>query len=334
MELLERGTLRRAVIASAVVLAVIVVITKLFNADLSALSRIDPIVFILTLALLTGVLLVKALKFYVGVRLIREDDEVAFKELMRVRLASEFLSLISVSYVGDEAFRIAWMSLRGYEPDRAFFIAYVEVLGEVIVASILALLAAISIFPENEPMGTLIAVSVLVTVSFHSSAIMAAKLGLGSRIRIGEGRIRKLVHWAFEYLSGLRLAADSLTGKGRAFKVLSLNVLLSTLSAVLSSLSFFLVASSMMSNITLVDSLLSLYSALALSSLPVTIGGAGIMEVTMGYFLTTVRPGCDPWSSVLSWRLLSFYYPLLLCGLFFSSLSLSSLRGTGELHRG
>ena len=68
--------------------------------------------------------------------------------------------------------------------------------------------------------------------------------------------------------------------------------------------------------IDLVSSTLAAYGVVAIAQIPVTIGGAGITELTMKSYLTTVY-GFSSWAPIVLWRIATYQVLLAITGIVF-----------------
>jgi len=65
--------------------------------------------------------------------------------------------------------------------------------------------------------------------------------------------------------------------------------------------------------IDLASSLLVVYASIALSTLPVTIGGSGLSELGAALSASAVASG-NPWGAVVAWRISTYHILLVICG--------------------
>ena len=81
-----------------------------------------------------------------------------------MRIGSEFVSLTTPSLIGGVVVRAAWLSQKGVDSGKAFWIAHFEVLLDVYVGSIFALAAAVYAFLKG---ATLIGTTISLIVGFQ-----------------------------------------------------------------------------------------------------------------------------------------------------------------------
>ena len=68
--------------------------------------------------------------------------------------------------------------------------------------------------------------------------------------------------------------------------------------------------------IDLISSTLAAYGVVAIAQIPVSIGGAGITELTMQSYLTTVY-GFSSWAPIVLWRIATYQVMLAVTGIVF-----------------
>jgi uncharacterized membrane protein YbhN (UPF0104 family) len=68
--------------------------------------------------------------------------------------------------------------------------------------------------------------------------------------------------------------------------------------------------------IDLVSATLAAYGVVAIAQIPVTIGGAGITELTMKSYLTAIY-GFSSWAPIVLWRIASYQVLLAVTGIVF-----------------
>ena len=81
--------------------------------------------------------------------------------------------------------------------------------------------------------------------------------------------------------------------------------------------------------IDLVSSTLAAYGVVAIAQIPVSIGGAGITELTMQSYLTTVY-GFSSWAPIVLWRIATYQVLLAITGIFFVFFVRKATRGSSK----
>jgi putative flippase GtrA len=81
--------------------------------------------------------------------------------------------------------------------------------------------------------------------------------------------------------------------------------------------------------IDLISSTLTAYGVVAIAQIPVTIGGAGITELTMTSYLTTVY-GFSSWAPIVLWRIATYQVLLAITGILFVFFVRKATRGSNK----
>ena len=81
--------------------------------------------------------------------------------------------------------------------------------------------------------------------------------------------------------------------------------------------------------IDLVSSTLAAYGVVAIAQIPVSIGGAGITELTMKSYLTTVY-GFSSWAPIVLWRIATYQVLLAITGIVFVFFVRKATRGSSK----
>jgi glycosyltransferase 2 family protein len=91
---------------------------------------------------------------------------------------------------------------------------------------------------------------------------------------------------------------------------------LGLMQAFLSGVTLWLVPTSAGLKIDPVSSMVAVFGVQALASVPISIGGSGISEFALQWYLSSVY-GFSSWVAVVLWRLVSYQFVLLVTGIAF-----------------
>jgi uncharacterized membrane protein YbhN (UPF0104 family) len=113
---------------------------------------------------------------------------------------------------------------------------------------------------------------------------------------------------------------------------------LTAVEALLSGLALWFVVAAAGLKIDIFSSTLAAYSVIAIGALPVSIGGSGVTELVMKYYLSAVY-GFSPWAAIVLWRIASYQVLLGVSGIAFlflmrralNSASNAPKRGTSKI---
>jgi len=93
-------------------------------------------------------------------------------------------------------------------------------------------------------------------------------------------------------------------------------VALTVVEALLSGLALWFVIAAAGLKIDVLSSTLAAYSVIGIGTLPVSIGGSGVTELVMKYYLSAVY-GFSPWAAIVLWRIASYQVLLAVSGIAF-----------------
>mgnify|MGYP001186774542 CR=1 FL=1 len=123
----------KATIGITVSLTIMVTYSFLLGVEFSDVLRIGLLGFILAGILNVSRLIVQGLRFHILVKAFGGEINCAIHESVLTRIASEFIALISPSYFGGEALRVAWLKSKGVDIGRAAWTSFTELFLDVTV---------------------------------------------------------------------------------------------------------------------------------------------------------------------------------------------------------
>lgn len=297
-------------------------IVSFFGVKVEDVLAVGLLPFVVSASLAAGELLVRSARFVFLVNKYQKGIRVGVLKALVIRLASEFVALISFSYVGDEMFRLGWLAKKGVEPGRAAWIAYAEIFFDVLIGTTLSIASAALLITRGATvLGAVVAAIAGGVLTIH---ILFLAYSVKRNLHL-PGIARKFLEKFFGE-KGRRaaqtidetLASFSRVARGvveeRDYRVVSINVLLTFLGVLLwaGSLQVLLNASGI--GVSFLESLLIVYAAVALSTIPVTIGGSGLSELGAALSTSALAAG-NPWGAVVAWRIATYHIPLIICGL-------------------
>jgi uncharacterized membrane protein YbhN (UPF0104 family) len=214
---------------------------------------------------------------------------------------------------------------KGIDGGRALSIAYFEVLIEIYVGAGLAILAAIFALSKGAVVigSTIILVATVLIVGYTIIFIIPALRGIKvphflftiSRYLIGGPRANDLYLRAVVGSLNFSLSARAIVSRA-AIPVAVKSVILTIVEDFLAGAALWLVLNAAGLKIDLFYSVLAAYGVVAIAQIPVTIGGAGITELTMKTYLTTVY-GFSSWAPIVLWRIATYQVMLAVTGIVF-----------------
>lgn len=313
---------RTSVIGVASSLVVILIFMILFNVRPEEILAIGPASLSIAVTLVIFRLLSQGVRFHLIARQLDGTSDVKPLSSILVRIGSEFISLITPSYIGGEAIRIAWLTRRGAKTGQAIWAGYLEVLYDVIFASAAALIAVIYALTLGAYLiSALVFVTTLAVLSFY---ILLTVLSIKGRIRLP-----KFIFKLLKRFSGKRItdavesrveevtksygeAAGQFLGSSSIISLVLIS-LLTFVKVILAGAIFMVILHGFGVDGGIFLSILAVYSAISVSSLPITPGGSGLSEIAISLFISGVYAKIV-WSTIVTWRVVSYHIPLAISG--------------------
>ncbi|MEM2225623.1 MAG: hypothetical protein QXR47_05920 [Candidatus Caldarchaeum sp.] len=310
----SRRLLLKSLAGLAASMAVTLCIIWLFNIPLTSLLTTPLPLLLLSIVICMARHVVQGLRLYL---LVKRHSKTSFGlvKALVTRNVSEFFALTTIPFLADELVRVWILVEVGERPATAFWIAFSELILDVLVGSPIAMLAGLAALAH----GDIYLAAILLIISVTQLAltiflIMLPKLqsitrfGLMERFSIPDrflaqfkDFIRESSNFLTEFRSGWSKAVPA------ALLALTLAVMM------LPAATLYLVFSSY-GSISFVEAVYAFHAGNALGVLPVMVGGSGLTEA--GIYLFSSRILAIPsWSAVVIWRILTYYLSLLVSGI-------------------
>jgi putative flippase GtrA len=232
--------------------------------------------------------------------------------------------------------RTAWLKGKGIDGGKALSISYFEVLIEVYVGAGLALIAAVYALTRGAFIigSSIIVVATVLIVGYTVVFIIPALKGIKvphfvftfSSYLIGGPRANDLYLRAVVGALNFSLSARAIVSRNNVPVVIKA-VALTLLEDFLGGAALWVVLNASGLKIDLVSSTLAAEGAATIAQIPVTIGGAGITELTMKSYLTAVY-GFASWAPIVLWRIASYQVLLAITGVCFALFVRKATRGS------
>jgi putative flippase GtrA len=314
---------------------VVIAISILSGVKVSDLTKLGYLTFALTAGVCASKLLVQIVRFRVITLGLAGDPKPNLSGLALTRVASEFVSLSTPAELGV-FIRTAWLKGKGIDGGKALSISYFEVLIEVYVGAGLALIAAVYALTRGALVigSTIILVATVLIVGYTVVFIIPALRGIKvphfvftfSSYLIGGPKANDLYLRAVVGSLNFSLSARAIVGR-RNVPVVIKAVGLTIIEDILTGAALWLVLNASGLKIDLVFSTLAVEGAAAVAQIPVTIGGAGITELTMKSYLTTVYR-FSSWAPIVLWRIATYQVLLAITGVAFALFVRKATRGS------
>jgi glycosyltransferase 2 family protein len=317
---LSQSTLNWVYVGLALSSTFVIAISFFSGVTLSDFAAFGLIPFVVAGTLSALRLVVQVLRYRVTVFGLSGIPRSNFKDLAIVRVGSEFVSLTTPSLIGGVVVRAAWLAQRGVDSGRAFWIAYFEVLLDVYVGSVFALVAAVFAVSKG---ATLIGSTIAGIVIFQ--LILYTIIFLIPALRGVPMFPKPLLKVAQYFVGGTRAKSleDRINNATRTFSVSARSILrhdalplvlkafaLTLVDALLLGLSLWVILTRSGLNVSLPLSAVISYGVSTIAFLPISIGGSGVAEFAMHSYLSSVL-GFNSWTAVIIWRIASFQFLLI-----------------------
>ncbi|MEM4190052.1 MAG: hypothetical protein QW544_06020 [Candidatus Caldarchaeum sp.] len=308
----SQSVLLKSLAGLAASIAVTLFIIWLFNIPLTSLQTIPLPLLLLSVVICMARLFAQGLRFYVLVKR-HSSTHFSLGEAFVTRSVSEFFALTTIPFLADEMVRVWILVEVGERPVTAFWIAFSELILDVLVGSPIAMLAALTALAHRDIYLAVILLTLPVTqLSLTICFIMLPKLQpnfrLIERLPIPDrflGQVKDFAHESSKFLTEFR----SGWSKAAPAALLALTLALMMLPAVTLHLVF-----SSHGSIGFIEAVYAFHAGNVLGTLPVMVGGSGLTEAGI-YLFTSRILAISSWSDVVLWRILTYYLTLLMSGI-------------------
>jgi hypothetical protein len=256
-------------------------------------------------------------------------DVASTGKTISARLAGEFVTQTTPSYVGGEFVRIAWLSRNGVPPGKAAWVATMEIIADVFVGSMLAFIAgAFAIYKGGNVAGIgIILVTIPTFAVWLAVVLFSAKRNLrlpSFSQRIAEKFMQKekaenLIKTANSAIADLcKMSRENFNSK-TAIRTFAIGMAMTFVAFVFHGLSFMVLANTA-EDIGFFDSLMATSASVAVASLPVTIGGSGLAELGVWAYISNLSGipalgdvvGDPRLTVIIAWRIATYHVPLVI----------------------
>lgn len=316
---MKPSPLRQTIVGIIITLAVFLMISYVFN--VSAEDVLSISIETLSLAIVLNLARFAAQRFRLHL-LLKKYSNVShgYFDSFVLRGASEFFALTTIPFLADEAARTWLLTQRGERASRAFWIAFTEMIFDIMVGALIALAAGV--YASINRAATLGFAIVLVSVFQLSAAMVLVTFGRISARNAGNSIINsipimgKIRGWLSESSEEYRHVIG-LTFSGRGVKTLAILLTATVVVMFTPAVILYTMLGSPGLN-GFLASLFTFHAGNALGVIPVTVGGAGLTEAGVYFYLSGVF-GVDSAAVVIRWRLSTYYVSLIMSGLFFAT---------------
>jgi glycosyltransferase 2 family protein len=322
---LPRSVLRWVAVGLVLTTAVVIVISVFSGVTLSDLARLGYLPFGLAAAASIGRLLVQIVRFRVIASSLAGEPKIDLGGLPIVRMSSEFIAMSTPSEVGGPVLRAAWLSGKGVDSGKAMWIGYFEVLMEIYVGAALGLVAAAyALLKGATVLGlTIGAIATVLIVGYTLVFIVPAVKSIKVPHRVfsiaafllGGPRATSLYLRAVVGSLNFSVAAHAIMNR-ESLPLLAKSIGLTILEDLLEGAALWIVLNAAGLRIDFFSATIVAFAALTIASIPISIGGAGVTELSMQSYLLLVY-GFSSWAAIVLWRVATFQVVLAVSGLAF-----------------
>jgi uncharacterized protein (TIRG00374 family) len=249
---------------------------------------------------------------------------------MNARIAGEFVTQTTPSFIGGEIVRIAWLIKNGVSAGRAAWVATAEIIADVFVGSILAFIAGtVAILSGGSFIGILVILVAIPTFAFWFAVVV---LSANRNIQLPNFAIKLLKRFLSKersqrLINSTNIALADLCKMSRenftsfnSVKVLSVGMAITFVAFVFQGISFLVLAQAVGQHVGFFQSFMSTSASTALSTLPITIGGSGLAELGVWAYITNISSipnladvlNSSQLSVIIAWRIATYHVPLII----------------------
>jgi uncharacterized protein (TIRG00374 family) len=248
---------------------------------------------------------------------------------MNARIAGEFVTQTTPSFIGGEIVRIAWLIKNGVPAGKAAWVATAEIIADVFAGSILAFIAGgVAIFGGGSFIGILVIVVAIPTFCFWILVVILSAnrnmqlpkfaLGLINKF-LSKERSDRLINSTNIALADLcKMSRENFTSFN-SVKVLSVGMAITFVAFAFQGISFLVLADSVGHHVGFFQSFMATSASTSLSTLPITIGGSGLAELGVWAYITNISTipnltdvlNSSQLSVIIAWRIATYHVPLV-----------------------
>jgi uncharacterized protein (TIRG00374 family) len=320
---------RLVAIPASVVPFIILIITA--NVSPQDILAIGLVPFLAAAAAAIMKMLLQALRFKYFIRHFLGYDVASTGKTVSARLAGEFVTQTTPSYVGGELVRIAWLSKNGVPPGKAAWVTTMEIIADVFVGSVLAFIAgALAIYRGGSVVGLAVILVTIPTLAFWLGLMLfSAKRTLrlpsfSQRIVekfLSKKRAENLINASNTAFADLCNMSREIFNSKKSIGTFAVGIAITVIAFIFQGISFMVLANAIEPRIGLFDSLMATSASTAVANLPITIGGSGLAELGIWAYLANLSgiPNLDDvindsqLNVIIAWRIASYHVPLVIC---------------------
>jgi glycosyltransferase 2 family protein len=286
--------------------------------------------FLLSVAAVMARILLQAYRFRYFIKHFIGPNISSTLKTMNARIAGEFVTQTTPSFIGGEIVRIAWLIKNGVSAGKAAWVATAEIIADVFVGSILAFIAGgIAIFGGGSFIGILI---ILVAIPTFGFWFLVVVLSANRNIQLPKFALNLITKFLSKersdrLINSTNIALEDLCKMSRenftsfnSVKVLSVGMAITFVAFVFQGVSFLVLAQAVGHHVGFFQSFMATSASTAVSTLPITIGGSGLAELGVWAYITNISTiphlydvlNSSQLSVIIAWRIATYHVPLVI----------------------
>jgi glycosyltransferase 2 family protein len=316
-----------AIPASIVPFLIMFIFTPVSPNDVFAVGLIP---FIISAASVIVKIMLQAYRFKYFIQKFIGPHVSSTGKIMSARLAGEFVTQTTPSFVGGELVRIAWLTKIGVAPGKATWVTTIEIIADVFVGTVLGLIAgAVAIYNGGIFIGVIVIIVVIPTLTFWLLLVIySAKRNLrlpsfSLKILhkfIAREKAERLFNSTNNAITDVCKMSRENFNSRKAVKTFTVGIAITFVAFLFQGLSFMVLADSVGSNVGLFESLMATSASTALSTIPITIGGSGLAELGIWAYVSNINAIPEfadvikdsQLNVIIAWRIASYHIPLVI----------------------
>jgi glycosyltransferase 2 family protein len=327
---------------------IILIITA--NVSPQDVLAIGLVPFVVASAAAITKMMLQALRFKYFIRRFLGYDVASTGKTVAARLAGEFVTQSSPSFVGGELVRIAWLSRNGVPAGKAAWVTTMEIIADVFVGSVLAFIAgALAIYRGGSVVGIAVILITIPTFAVWLSLVLfSAKRTLrlpsfSQKIAekfLSKKRAENLINAANTAIADLCNMSRENFNSRKSISTFAVGIAITVIAFVFQGVSFMVLANAVESRIGFFDSLMATSASTAVANLPITIGGSGLAELGIWAYLANLSgiPNLEDVAKdsqlnvIIAWRIATYHVPLVLTWIALMKITVYKVSAPGIRH--
>lgn len=291
---------------------------------------VGPLPFLLSVSAVMVRILLQAYRFRYFIKHFIGPNYSTTLKTMNARIAGEFVTQTTPSFIGGEIVRIAWLIKNGVPAGKAAWVATAEIIADVFAGCILAFIAGgVAIFGGGSFIGILVILVAIPTFGFWFLVVVLSAnrnmqlpkfvLNLIKRF-LSKERSDRIIDSTNIALADLcKMSRENFTSFN-SVKVLSVGMAITFVAFAFQGISFLVLAESVGHHVGFFQSFMATSASTALSTLPITIGGSGLAELGVWAYITNISTipnltdvlNSSQLSVIIAWRIATYHVPLII----------------------